>query len=330
MKLARPQPSSAADSWRTVRRIFRWARRLSRWFNRNESGATMTEFVIMLPIFVLIFNGVMILGEYTRKGSEPPVHAYKATFGKVIDFQKSAFAVGWSMQSTAGGGYAGDQLAGTGWVSDASPVHNRSTAVNVAANAAEASTYGLLVTDGHMGESFARTSAPGLAMDINGCEGIEPPASNDCYQLNGNGPDERLTRDITDLVGGSEYAEALLDDSIEFSGFSGNSFLDVLNDSLDILGARPALAAGIRYGTVSGRHEQSFEFGGLSKEMNAYYSSLIPPSTTGGSQGPRVDALRATAVTRLTMESHDHYSELPGINWSYDLPKVSHSVPDYP
>lgn len=328
MKLPHPHFRSEADSWRMLRDKFGWIRRRLAWFERDESGATMTEFVIMLPIFVLIFNGVMILGEFARKGSEPPVRAYKATFSKVIDFQKSAFAVGWSMQSTAGGGHAGDQLAGTGWVSDASPVHNRSTSVKVAANAAEASTYGLLVADGHMGESFARASAPGLAMDIEGCEGIEPPASNDCYQLNGS--DDRLTRDINDLVGGSDYAEALLDDSIEFSGFSGNSFLDVLNDSLDILGARPALAAGIRYGTVSGRHEETFTFAGLSKDMNAYYSSLIPPSTTGGGQGPRLDALRATAVTRLTMESHDHYGELPGIGWSQPVPSESYSVPDYP
>ncbi|MFP4598976.1 MAG: TadE/TadG family type IV pilus assembly protein [Persicimonas sp.] len=304
--------------------------RLAR-LHRDESGATLTEFVIMLPIFLLVFNGVMILGEFSRKGSEAPINAYKGTFEKAIDFQNSAFALDWSTQSTTGGGRALTQLL-PGDGDEAAPVHNRSGAVEAAATATEGAAYGSLAAQGHMGESNTRARSIGVALDLEGCEGIVPGDSDDCVPLNGGGTNDRLTSDIGDLVGGSDYAKALLDDSVKFNSPNSSGAFDLLNDALDILGARPAIGAGIRYGTVAHRSGEPFTFAGRTTDISAHFSALIPPSTQGGGQGPRVDALRATAVNRLTMESsqHYHYKDLLGIKWSQPLDSASYDVPDYP
>lgn len=297
--------------------------------HRDESGATLTEFVVMLPVFLLVFYGVMELGQFSRKGSEAPVKAYKQTFEEALRYQKDFYAIDWNTHPTTAAGHAGDQLFGTGMISEGSPVHNRSDAVKIAANTTEALAYKGLLENGHMGESYERANAVGTIIDINGCEGVQPGASNDCYQLN----DGRLTDDIEDLVGDSQYAKSLLSDAPdvqEFSNVTNGGVFGALNAVFDGFGIRPAMAAGIRYGTVTGRHEEDYTFAGRTVEMNAYFNTLVPPGTHGGNQGQRADAAYATAISRLTMQGQQHYENLLGIDYANDLESEDLTVPDYP
>lgn len=277
-----------------------------RRLHRDEGGATLTEFVITLPIFLLVFNGVMILGQFTRKGSETPIRAYKQTFTKVLPFQKSKFDF-MHMHVIPAAGDATSQLYGS------SKVHNKSTAVKLTAGATETATYVGMGVGGHMGESYARadaiTAIPGTK--LKGCDGIGPGWPSGCIDLNnssGTGAfstsNGHLTSKMKNLTGGSKLAFALFNDGVSAPSFSGGSgVIGMLNQFMTAAGVRPALAANIRYGTVSGQASDSLTFAGQTMPMNAYYSVLVPPSP----KGPLMDAGLATLVVRATMQGQSHY-----------------------
>lgn len=303
--------------------------RVLKKMHRAESGTTMTEFVIMLPVFLTIFSGVMILGEFTRKGTHRPIKAYKATFEKVLPFQKKFQFPIKHIQSAAGATDAVVQLA-----TNSSP-HNESSVVKYAAGAAETAAYGGLGVKGTFGESYARANTVAAVpnMKLKACNGMGPDWPSDCVDLNdksGMGAialsNGKLTSDITDVVGNSKYARNLLDDGTRLSGFSGGGgVLGMLSSALNVGGVRSVFAAGIRYGTVSGVVEDSYTFAGQTMDMEAHFNVLVPPST----QGPTLDAARAVATTRLTMTSSDHYDDLPGISDSQPLGRESLNVPNY-
>jgi hypothetical protein len=298
--------------------------------HRNESGATLTEFIIMLPIFILVFNGVMILGQFTRKGIETPIRAYQDTFEKVLPFQTD-FGQWTHMQTAAAAASAGSQLAGD------AKVHNLSGAVEATANVSEGAAYTGLGLRGHMGESYARTNSvaalPGTT--LKGCDGIGPAFPSDCIDLNdSNGlgamstSNGKLTSDLSDLTGGSDYADQLFNDGTNVPDFSGggSGILSMVNSVISAAGIRPVLAANIRYGTVYGEFKEPYSFAGLSMDMQAQFSTLVPPTPKGAT----MDAAVATAITRTTMESHDHYTDLLGIANDQPLSSESFSVPSYP
>lgn len=305
-----------------------------RRLHRNESGTTLTEFVIMLPVFLMVFNGVMILGQFTRKGTEAPIAAYKDTFEKVIPFQKQTWFSGVHMHPVSGSIDAGiSQLANT------SKVHNVSTSVKWVANGAEASAYTRQGLQGSMGESYARaivpTAMPGAK--IQGCDGIGPAWPTKCEKLNtssginavvstfgtSNGKLTSRTKDVTD---GSKYAYALFDDSISVPNMGGGSgLLGMLNQFLTATGIRPALAANIRYGTVSGTAGDPYTFAGITMDMRAHYSVLVPPTP----KGKIADGAMANAVTRLTMAGNKQYDKLLGIAWNQPLSVSNFSVSPY-
>jgi hypothetical protein len=316
--------------------IERAATRLRR-LHRDEAGTSLTEFVIMLPVFLLIFNGVMILGEFTRKGTEAPIRAYKDTFANVLPFQQDQWFSGVHMHPASGAFDAGiSQLAGD------SKVHNVSGAVAGVANIAEGAAYTRLGTGGHMGESYARanivTLMPGTKLQ--GCDGIGPDWPTACESLNNSsGPgalsgsfslspkNGKLTGDLKDLTGRSEYAYALFNDSISVSSFSGSGggVLGMLNRFITGSGIRPALAANIRYGTVSGYAGEPFSFAGITMDMSAHYNVLVPPTP----KGEFLDGATATAVARVTMAGHAHYDNLLGIDWSQPLSRKNIRVRPY-
>lgn len=305
-----------------------------RKLHRNESGTTLTEFVIMLPVFLLVFNGVMILGQFTRKGTEAPILAYKDTFQKVIPFQKQTWFSGMHMHPVSGAIDAGiTQLAGN------SKVHNVSNSVKYTANAVEASAYTRMGAQGTMGESYARaiipTAMPGAK--IQGCDGIGPAWPTKCEKLNNSSgfsailntfssSNGKLTSKTKDVTGGSKYAYALFDDSLSVPNISGGSgVLGMINEFLTATGIRPAVAANIRYGTVSGTAGDPYTFAGITMDMRAHYSVLVPPTP----KGKVADGATANAVTRLTMAGNKQYDKLLGIAWSQPLNVSSFNVNKY-
>ncbi len=326
---------SVAHRPQSARGLMARLRGLLSGLHRNDSGATLTEFVIMLPIFLIVFDGVLVLGQFTRKSSELPVRAYKQTFEQALRYQKDFYAFGWNDQPQAASVDALTQL------NSVSTAHNRSTAVKWADYAEETAAYGGLGLSGTPGESYARVKPIAAVIDIKGCEGNSPGdyiyggSATNCVGLKS---DNILKPQLKGWVGNAKYATDLLNDSVFNGGGFGGGFFSALNNIITHTGIRPALAAGVRYGTVSGRVDDDYTFAGQTMHMNAHFSTLVPPGTTGDGfcplgQGPRCDALRATAVARLTMQGEDYYKELPGIRWSQPLHGVgskSFNVPDYP
>ncbi|TDP75824.1 TadE/TadG family type IV pilus assembly protein [Bradymonas sediminis] len=304
--------------------------------HRDDGGATLTEFIIMLPIFLMVFNGVMILGEFTRKGTEAPIIAYKETFKEVLPFQDDNWFAAKHMQPTIAAADAGLQLAGD------SKAHNISGAVTAGANLAEGSTYLGMGLNGTMGESFSRANMMTMkpSTDLQGCESNGPSWPSDCFTMNDqsgpqalsgsfipNSSNGKLTSDLKDLTGDSEYAYTLFNDGPSVQAFSGGGggILGTLNAVVTGLGIRPALAANSRYGTVSGMSKETFTFAGISMEMEAHYNVLVPPSP----KGPMMDEMTATAISRLSMVGQDHYDDVLGIAWNQPLGSENLDVPDY-
>lgn len=304
-------------------------RRTLRAMHRAQSGTAMTEFIIVLPIFLLIFNAVMILGEFTREGTTRPIRAYKDTFEKVLPFQKDFPMMSWSISPASGAVEAGVHMTDSH-----SPVHNVSPVVNGAAIVTETATYAGMGLKGTMGESYARANALTLvpSMKLMGCKKNGPDWTSGCTELNqsmggtGSFDNGNLTANIDKIIGDSTYANALLNDAIEPGAFKSDTVTSTLMSGITVLGIRPALAAGIRYGTVYGRADDPYTFAGQTMEMDAYFSVLVPPAT----QSPKLDAGRAVLTTRASMLEFGHYEKLLGIKGSQPLKKASFNVPDYP
>lgn len=338
--MSEPTPTRPLMKHRYIDRL----RRLIAPLHLDDSGATLTEFVIALPIFVMIFSSVMLLGEFTRKGTETPVVAYKQTFGEALRFQKSYWTLDWNLGPVPAAADAADQLAGTGFLGESSMAHNHSTAVKVTSIATETLAYTGLGARGHLGESYARanlmTVVPGG--DVYGCDSlsVEYPSA-ECAKLNdstGGGAiglsNGWLVSDLKKITGptnGSEYAFDLLNDGPSVSEFvkPSGGLWGKLNNAITGTGIRPAIAAGIRYGTVSRRVKEDFSFAGRTMTFDAHFSTLVPPSAQGGTLGPVIDATRATAVTRATMQAHPHYADLLGIDWNQPLRSKTIDVPEY-
>lgn len=306
-------------------------RRFAHRFHRDRSGTSLTEFVIMLPIFLLIFQGIVKLGQFTRKGSEPPVEAYQKTFGKTVEKQKDSPLIPTSshFHPSSGGGGALNQT----W--SKSPPYNKSGTVRTVTKGAETAAYGGLIAGGHMDESAVRVTGTRAVADIKGCQGPTTPAAHKCVDLDIGTRDSYVKSNMEGVTGEAPYATDLLDDSpgndMDQSNASGP--LGRLNGFISSTGVRPAIAAGVRYGTVTGRSQRNYSFMGEDMDMRAYYSNLVPPATTGGPNGPLADALRATAVSRLTMQGKDYYAELPGIASRQPLNNLGarrFDVPDLP
>lgn len=292
----------------------------------------MTEFVIMLPIFVLIFQGIVKYGQFTRKGSEPPIQAYIKTFDQTTELQKTnPFSPNRHMQPVSGAVDAEKQLK------DDSP-HNKSGTVEKAALGWEGLTYGAQGLRGTMGESATRVKTTATAADIEGCEGPYTPESDNCVELGGMmGSNSYASSDIEDVTGDAAFAGDMMNDgfSAPKDQPSASGPLGALNSLVDMAGVRPALGAGIRYGTVTGSESETYSFMGRDMEMNAYYNTAVPPATTGGDLGPSADHWRATGVSFLTMHGHDYYNNLPGIAMDQPLDGGSDAdftvddLPDY-
>lgn len=270
----------------------RWMRRL----HRDQKGTTMTEFVITLPIFITIFIGILKIGLVNAHSVNVDAKAYRRMFNKAIGVQKSRFSL-MHIQPTLAAAGAGAQLA-------MHPPHTQTGIQKIAVTADEALTYGMMGFKGTYGESWARVRPVDPIFNMVGIEG------------------RVVKKPDTTVIGGSKYTKDLFNESINFS-MSGSGALAVLNAVLSGTGTRPALAAGIRYGTVTGAASDSTNYLKWSVSYGANFDTLVAPYP----MGTNTDELITTAIARLTMESYNPYSQILGIKFSQPLSSKSISVP---
>lgn len=270
-------------------------KRLTKLFNSNERGTTMTEFVMTLPMFILAFIGVIQLGHVSEISVRTWAKAHRNTFEVALLPSK----VRWSphMQPAVGGGIGAATL-GLG-----SP--NSTTGVQTAFyTASELSTYGLMAWKGHWGESQSRTFLLDTVVDFR-------------YV------DSHVTMDSSDIIGDSEFAKALVDEEAgNFSG-SGGGALGAVNALISGTGVRPAIAAGMRYGAVGAWSDDTISVLGRDVSTRASFNTLVPPFPLKDFEAAAVP----TGIVRITMESYDPYAEVLGIAWDQPYPGGSGNAP---
>lgn len=230
----------------------------------------MTEFVIGLPVYILLFIGILNLGNLGIGGVLVKGRAYQEMWTNAIDVQTSM--ADWSMQPAIASGQAAAFHANAG-----------GNALDYALDSA-AGVGAVLGQGGILGESYIRVRPVDLVENIGGADG-------------------KVTYNIDDIMAADDYkiAKSLMDDAVEYSAFSGvNSALGALNALLTFTGSRPAIAAGIRYGISGGAQPYEVKmFGMPNVTLNAAAHVANAPKATAHAI--------TFAMVRLAMTTEDRY-----------------------
>ncbi len=232
-------------TFKNVARLLTPLKNIAGRVHHDQKGTSLTEFVICLPIFIIIFVGVVNLNKLQDKSVLIKVQATNDLWTNAIPVQKENIASR-MVPLTQGGNtvaHIGSRLK-----------YPISDAIGIAGG------LGLGAT-GHFGESYAMTIGVSAAADV---------FTSDMEIEMRGGPvynDMELTRD-------------LVDDGTIKTIPNGSGALSYLNMLITISGTRPAIAAGIRYGLASGEAKATVSIAGVSNELSTGYDVLVAPKPT--------------------------------------------------
>lgn len=238
---------------------------------KREDGAVMAEFVLTLPIFIMCFVGIVQLGLFSERSIKVWANAHRNTFAQATVINQVRFSG--PFLSPVGGAL----MAGAGLATGGKPF-NQSGIQRGIVLAAETTTYADMGFRGHWGESSTRTAPFDLVVNMH--------------------PDieGKRTGNSTEIIGESRLTADLVNDRVNFSGSAGGA-LGALNALLSGTGSRPAIAAGQRYGTVTGWSTDSVTVARRTVSMRAHFNTLVPPFPLAGAEAQFLP----TAVVRITM-----------------------------
>jgi len=208
----------------------------------DDRGTAMTEFVICLPVFLIVFAGIATLAELEVASTAVEVRATKDLWSKAIPVQQSNISI--HMQPAVSGAMAVGQIGS----------HFSQPIGDTLAIAKE----GGLAAKGHFGESYFATKPVDVFADL------------------GSPVEGRLTPDCQQIVP-TDYTRDLVDDSLVKQIPSGSGPLAAFNMVISMAGVRPAIAAGIRYGIVVGQNSDSGQAGPVPYNVSAGYDVLVAP-----------------------------------------------------
>jgi len=212
----------------------------------DDRGTALTEFVITLPIFIMVFAAIGALSKIEKAGVGVKVNATTATWSKAIPVQKSTFSI--HMQPTIAGAKAmvdiGSHFS-----------HPFADGLAIAKNAG-------LAAKGTAGESYAASKIVDVFTDL------------------GSPVEGNLTMDAGKIVNNRPFPQDLVDDGTLKPVPSGSGPLGFLNVVLGVTGVKPAIAAGIRYGIVMGQASDSVSAAGKNFNLSAGYDVLVAPKPT--------------------------------------------------
>ncbi|MFU8802223.1 MAG: TadE/TadG family type IV pilus assembly protein [Bradymonadaceae bacterium] len=283
--------------------------------HEDEQGTTLTEFMMTLPIFIMVFIGILTLGDLTVASVTVEADAHRDVFSRARTVQTNANPLNVHIAPVTAGVDASLQ------VENFKP--RQTGGVQQGIRALEHSTYSLqgMVMSGHWGESNSRVQPLGLL-------GVKPRGMF-------NDTTEAPTGYYRDVVGDSVLAGELVYDgplALNFDTIDAISGADSvvqavvngLNAFVTSTGSRAGLAAGMRYGTVTGREQiTGSAFNNWDYEYSAYHTVTVAPHVHGDSW---FDAMRATTVTRFTMFSYPHLQRTLGFDDGADRLNID----DYP
>lgn len=228
-------------------------------FHQNQSGSALTEFVVGLPIFIILFHGIINLYDVNNRAMHTMAEAERDVWQQSLQIQTDRFADPTRMSPLTNLGstiFGGPESRS---VSDALDV---SSSVSLWADAA------------------MKAEVPTSLIESD----VEPHV------------------DLADVMGSDElYSHNLMND-LPSTGFSaGSGWAGKLSGFLDLVGARPAIAAGMRYGVVRGE---------ASSEVQTRYGDfdLDYRVTTSAPTFP-THRIYAVALTRAELAQDPLYDE---------------------
>ena len=261
--------------------------------HHGEDATAMTEFVIGLPVFILLFVGIINLQMAGSNSIIVKGVAHQKMWRKAIDVQ-TGYVPDWSVNPALAAGHASWFHSQTG-----------GSALDYALDAGDGAAAALGLSGGIMANSYSRVKPIDFVENVGAYDG-------------------RITYDLNAeyLVSESDsVTNALMNDAMDYGSFSsitGNGVLGGLNSVVDFVGMRPAVAGGVRYGISGDWHEQSVNLIGM-PETTYYARSHV-------ANAPRPTSRYITfAVVRLAMEKDSHYTTAIDFDWKPEF----EDRPDY-
>lgn len=292
-----------------------------RRLHRDERGTTITEFVIVLPVFVLIFSATLALSKVQHVGIETQISASADMWDKAIAIQTSTDPMpDPNHMSAALGGQDAESL--------------------VSSRAQASSSQNLMITrwqraqeDGHMGEAQAMLEPIQTYMPANfGLDSYSKLYSahsrygESTMTLSGSVGtifDPNSKRAAFNLLNDATNMQALPSFSIQQASNDGTLYplLDtvtpegtIYRNAASMTGSsRIAIATGLRYGIAQGKSEVDVIHPMLpgSPTLSAGFDTLIAPKA----QQTDEERARSNYISHMTLMNETLYSTLLGIEF---------------
>lgn len=235
--------------------------------HRRQSGTSLTEFAITLPVFMVLLMGILNVAEIQQGALLSEQRASGDLWADAVDYQRGG---GHSEMTPGGGTSTADE-----YYDDISQSSSLYATIDT-----------LSFTSGFYSGSYLKTQAADLAPTIT----VDPDPKRKLDQIVCSDP---------------SFTHDLLDDQMNVGSFDVDNIWGIISYLLSATGTRPGLAAGLRYGTVSGIDESSF---GSSDEPRAYQADTL---THYAASAPTEPTSRLTAVllSRVEVGTEEGYSD---------------------
>ncbi len=215
-------------------------------FHRDERGTTLTEFVITLPLFIIIFAGVGTLTRMEKESVRTKLMAVRATWDEAMPVYGTKSSI------FPGINHAYPSMAAINEFNTV--MSNTSPGGDLAALA---SAFGMI--NGHLKQAERTTNY--WKSEFNGNPSGVPPE-------------------------GKDFAKKMTSDSPFFDPLplpeGGVRIPFIVSVGWSMGGSRHAQGAGVRYGTAAGEASRSGSIGRYSYSYNHGYDVMVAPAGVGG------------------------------------------------
>ncbi len=265
---------------------------IQRWrhLQRDEGGTSLTEFVICLPILLMIMSFVYHMGMAGHLLTQEAAKAQKDLWYEVVEHthDRDSGQQLVNLESPNPHESHSDGARQDREFLQQERIGQRRESLADELRGHEVDAHQGLDSGASWGESMARTRA----------------ANN---QIAFRGARESMTSDPGQVVGGSAYANALVDDRGGGLGLGGGSGA-LQPAAARVGGGSPAVAgAGQRYGVIHSLRESATDLpGGFTLPIRAQLDVLVPPKPVESSRD-------VAAITRMELEQSAPYRDLLGI-----------------
>mgnify|MGYP000392062111 CR=1 FL=1 len=297
-----------------------------RTLHLDEDGTTITEFVVVLPVFVLIFSATLALSKMQHIGIETQIRASSQMWDNALAVQTGDFQTPDETYTTASAGavLAGNNLSTQTANADAlNFMQQRWQATGTGGHMGEANfMVGRLYNNNHIDSSLgldnyskistahARYNLNTLALTDSVGDIFDPTQQRAAFQLLND------TNTLNDLPNSINLPTTMSASSYQLllSGDpTNNPEGDIYTRALTSNSSRLALAAGFRYGNAQGFHQETVVHPMLpgAPQLSAGFTTLLAPRAAANNQ----DYLQTNTVSHMTLMSQQLYSTLLAVNF---------------